>query len=193
MTKETTVLIPKRTSSGEDAWASPWTARRSNQLILKEINLEYSLEGMMLKLKLQYFGHLMWKADSLEKILILGKTKEKRRISGRGWDDYMLSQSVVSDSLQPMDCSPRGSSLRGTFQARILEWVISNSMDVNLSKIREITEERGVRCATVHEVAKSWTWLIYWTATSNSDKVSLCHYSIIYWENARYVQKASFW
>ena len=148
---------------------------------------------MMLKLKLQYFGHLMWKADSLEKILILGKTKEKRQISGRGWDDYMLSQSVVSDSLQPIDCSLRGSSLHGTFQARILEWVITNSMDVNLSKIREIMEERGVWCATVHEVAKSRTWLIYWTTTSNSDKVSLCHYSIIYWENARYEQKASFW
>ena len=60
----------------------PWTARRSNQSILKEINLEYSLEALMLKLKLQYFGHLMWRADSLEKILMLGKT-EGRRISGQ--------------------------------------------------------------------------------------------------------------
>ena len=59
----------------------PWTARRSNQSILKEISPEYSLEGLMLKLKLQYFGHLMWRTDSLEKTLILGKTEGRRR----GW------------------------------------------------------------------------------------------------------------
>ena len=57
----------------------PRTARRSNQSVLKEINLEYSLEGLMLKLKLQYFGHLMWTADSLEKSLILGKIEGRRR------------------------------------------------------------------------------------------------------------------
>ena len=60
----------------------PWTARRSNQSILKEINPQYSLEGLMLKLKLQYFGHLMQRADSLEKTLILGKIEDKKR---RGW------------------------------------------------------------------------------------------------------------
>ena len=60
----------------------PWTARRSNQSILKEISPEYSLEGLMLKLKLQYFGHLMWRTDSLEKTLMLGKTDGRRR---RGW------------------------------------------------------------------------------------------------------------
>ena len=59
-----------------------WTARRSNQSILKEISPEYSLEGLMLKLKLQYFGHLMWRTDSLEKTLMLGKTEGGRR---RGW------------------------------------------------------------------------------------------------------------
>ena len=57
----------------------PWTARRSNQSILKEISPEYSLEGLMLKLKLQYFGHLMQRTDSLEKTLMLGKTKGRRR------------------------------------------------------------------------------------------------------------------
>ena len=57
----------------------PWTARISNQSILKEINPEYSLEGLMLKLKLQYFGHLMRRADSLEKTLMLGKTEGRRR------------------------------------------------------------------------------------------------------------------
>ena len=60
----------------------PWTARTANQSILKEINLEYSLAGLMLKLKLQYFGHLMQRADSLEKTLMLGKIEGKRR---RGW------------------------------------------------------------------------------------------------------------
>ena len=60
----------------------PWTARRSNQSILKEISLEYSLEGLILKLKLQYFGHLMWRADSFEKTLMLGKI-EGGRIRGR--------------------------------------------------------------------------------------------------------------
>ena len=57
----------------------PWTARRSNQTILKEINTQYSLEGLMLKLKLQYFGHLMQRADSLEKTLMLGKIEGRRR------------------------------------------------------------------------------------------------------------------
>ena len=57
----------------------PWTTRRSNQSILKEINLEYSLEGLMLKLKLQYFGHLMRRTDSLEKTLMLGKIEGRRR------------------------------------------------------------------------------------------------------------------
>ena len=57
----------------------PWTARRSNQAILKEISPEYSLEGLMLKLKLQYFGHLMGRSDSLEKTLMLGKTEGRRR------------------------------------------------------------------------------------------------------------------
>ena len=57
----------------------PWTARRSNQSILKEISPEYSLEGLMLKLKLQYFGHLMQRANSLEKTLMLGKTEGRRR------------------------------------------------------------------------------------------------------------------
>ena len=57
----------------------PWTARRSNQLILKEISPEYSLEGLMVKLKLQYFGHLMQRTDSLEKTLMLGKTEDRKR------------------------------------------------------------------------------------------------------------------
>ena len=63
----------------EKTLESPWTARRSNQSILKEISPEYSLEGLMLKLKLQYFGHLMRRVDSFEKILMLGKIEGERR------------------------------------------------------------------------------------------------------------------
>ena len=70
----------------------PWTARRSNQSILKEISAEYSLEGPMLKLKLQYFGHLMRRADSLEKPLILGKIEGRRR---RGWQRTSLLDSIT--------------------------------------------------------------------------------------------------
>ena len=73
----------------------PWTARRSNQSVLKEINPEYSLEGLMLKLKLQYFGHLIQRADSLEKTLMLGKVEGKRR---RGLQKMRLL-SGVTDSM----------------------------------------------------------------------------------------------
>ena len=69
----------------------PWTARRSNQSILKEISPECSLEGLMLKLKLQYFGHLFWRADSLEKTLMLERLKAEEEGEDRGWDGWMAS------------------------------------------------------------------------------------------------------
>ena len=103
----------------------PWTARRSNQSTLKEINLEYSLEGLMLKLKLPYFGHLM-RADSLEKTLMLGKIEGRRR--------------------------------RGRQRMRWLN-SITDSMDMNLSKIQEIVEDLGAWRAIVYGVAKSRTRL----------------------------------
>ena len=86
----------------EESWV-PWTARRSNQSILKEINVEYSLEGLMLKLRLQYFGHLMRRADSLENTLMLGKIEDRRR---RGWqrmrwlDDIIDSMDMSLSRLQ---------------------------------------------------------------------------------------------
>ena len=73
----------------------PWTGRRCNQSILKEINPEYSLEGLILKLKLQYFGHLMQRADSLEKTLMLGKIEGRRR---SGWQ-RMRKLGGISDSM----------------------------------------------------------------------------------------------
>ena len=69
----------------------PWTARRSNQSILKEISTEYSLERLMLKLKLQYFGHLLRRADSFEKTLMLGNIQGRRRKGDEGWDGWMAS------------------------------------------------------------------------------------------------------
>ena len=80
----------------------PWTARRSNQSILKEISPEYSLERLMLKLKLQYFGHLMWRTDSLEKILMLGKIEGRRRRGGqrmRWLDDITDSMDMSLSQL----------------------------------------------------------------------------------------------
>ena len=103
----------------------PWTAR-SNQSILKEINSECSLEGLMLKLKLQYFGDLMRRTDSLEKTLMLGKIEGRRR---RGW-------------------------LRMRWLA-----VITESTDVNLSKLQEMVQDREAWSTSVQGVAKSRTWL----------------------------------
>ena len=75
----------------EKTLESPWTARRSNQSILKEIRPGCSLEGMMLKLKLQYFGDLMWRVDSLEKTLMLGGMGAGGEGDGRGWDGWLAS------------------------------------------------------------------------------------------------------
>ena len=103
----------------------PWTARRSNQSILKEINPEYSLEGLMLKLKLQYFGQLMRSADSLEKTLMLGKIKGKRR---RGWQRMRWLDGITCS----MDMIMRDSEGQGTWcaavhgvaksQTRLIDW-----------------------------------------------------------------------
>ena len=85
----------RRTDGFELCWKKllrvSWTARRSNQSILKESSPEYSLEGLMLKLKLRYFGHLMWRVDSFEKTLMLGRLRAGGKRDGRGWDGWMAS------------------------------------------------------------------------------------------------------
>ena len=103
----------------EDSWESLWTARRSNQIILKEINPEYSLEGLMLKLKLQYSGHLMWRSDLLEMTIRLGKIEgRRRRVQTEdemvGWhhqlDGYEFEQALGDGEGQRnlASCSPWG-------------------------------------------------------------------------------------
>ena len=110
----------------------PWIARRSNQSILKEISPECSLEGLTLKLKRQYFVHLMWRNDSLEKTLMLGKIESRRRRGRQRWDGWMASPTqwtwvwVNSWTGRPGVLWPMGSQRVGHDWATELNWTESN-------------------------------------------------------------------
>ena len=111
----------------------PWTARRSNQSILKEISPKFSLEGLILKLKLQYSGHLMWRADSFEKTLMLGKIEGRRRRGDRGWDGWMASLTQWSlGRLQElvMDREAWRAAVHGIAKSRtrLSDWTVLNCM-----------------------------------------------------------------
>ena len=120
---------------GEDSWESLGQQGDQTSQSLKEINPEYSLEGLMLKLKLQNFGHLMQRADSSEKTLMLGKVEGRRRR-----------------------------------QRQRIRWLnsITDSMNMNLSKLQETVKDRGVWHAAVHGVTKSQTGLSGWTKTTTT-------------------------
>ena len=122
------------------------TARRSNQTILKEISPGCSLEGMMLKLKLLYFGHLVWRADSFEKTLMLGKIEGRRR----GGPQRMRWLDGITDSVQ---VGPP-----------------------TLSELRELVMDREAWRAAIHGVAKSRTWLSDWTELNITVNFIFCFF-----------------
>ena len=105
----------------------PWNARRSNQSFLKEISSGCSLEGLMLKLKLQYFGHLMWRTDSLEKTLMLGKIKGSRRRGRQRITDLMdMSLSKLQDLVMDREALPAAVHEVAKSQTQLSDWTELN-------------------------------------------------------------------
>ena len=121
----------------------PWAARRSDKSILREISPEYSLEGLMLKLKLHYFGHLMWRTNSLEKTLMLGKIEGRRR---RGWQRMrwldgiigLIDMSFSQLWKLVMDLEARGDAVHGVAKSWrwLMDWTELNYQNVNVSDKR---------------------------------------------------------
>ena len=154
----------------------PWTARRQNQSILREINPEYSLKGLMLKLKLQHFGHLMRTVDSLEKTLVLGKIEGKRRRGcQRMWwlDSITGAMDLNLGKLWEMVRDRRSGMLQSMGSRSVWPYWVTQHQKWFLENLTK----RGAWWATFHRVTRSWTWLKWlhmythnnWKASNNEE------------------------
>ena len=147
----------------EETLESPWTPKRSNQSILKEISPEYSLEGLMLKLKLQYFGHLMWRTDRLEKTLMLGKTEGRRRRGQQRMRWLDVSTNSMDMSLSKLweivkDREAWSAAVHAKSWTQLSDWTELMPLDIHFKE------------SSVYVYQKTCTWIfvaVFFTIVQN--------------------------